>query len=70
MLPQAGLSKIRFHDGQHTFVTFMLALGESAKTVQTRLEHTKIAKALDIHLHASIDLERKAAARLNAVLPR
>jgi integrase len=34
------------------------------------LGHTKIATTLDIYSHVSLDLERKAAARLNAVLRR
>jgi integrase len=68
LLRQAGLPKIRFHDGRHTFATLMLELGESAKTVQTMLGHTKIATTLDIYSHVSLDLEKKAAARLNAVL--
>ena len=46
----------------------MLELGESPKTVQTILGHTKISTTLDIYSHVSLDLERKAAARLNAVL--
>jgi integrase len=32
------------------------------------LGHTKISTTLDIYSHVSLDLERKAAARLNAVL--
>jgi integrase len=70
LLAQAGLPKIRFHDGRHTFATLMLELGESPKTVQTMLGHTKIATTLDIYSHVSLDLEKKAAARLNAVLRR
>jgi integrase len=46
----------------------MLELGESAKTVQTMLGHTQIATTLDIYSHVSIDLEKKAAAKLSAVL--
>jgi hypothetical protein len=46
---------IRVHDGQHIFSTAMLELRESGK-------------ALDIHLYVSLNIERKAAARLNAVL--
>ena len=68
LLTQAGLPNIRFHDGRHTFATLMLELGESAKTVQTMLGHTKIAMTLDLYSHVSLDRERKAAERLNAVL--
>ncbi|MBI3325690.1 MAG: site-specific integrase [Nitrospinae bacterium] len=68
MLKQAGLPHIRFHDARHTFATLMLELGESPKTVQTLLGHSKIAMTLDIYSHVSLDLEKRAAARLNAVL--
>jgi integrase len=68
LLTRAGLPKIRFHDSRHTLATLMLELGESAKTVQTMLGHTQIATTLDIYSHVSIDLEKKAAAKLSAVL--
>jgi integrase len=45
-----------------------LELGESAKTVQTMLGHSKIATTLDIYSHVSLDLETRAAARLNEAL--
>jgi len=68
LLRQAGLPHIRFHDGRHTFATLMLELGEAPKTVQTMLGHTKISTTLDIYSHVSLDLEKKAVARLNAIL--
>jgi integrase len=68
LLKQAGLPHIRFHDGRHTFATLMLEMGEAPKVVQTMLGHTKIATTLDIYSHVSLDLERQAAAKLNAVL--
>jgi integrase len=68
LLQQAGVPHIRFHDGRHTFATLMLELGEAPKTVQTMLGHTKIATTLDIYSHVSLDLEKRAAARLNAAL--
>jgi integrase len=68
LLKQAGVPRIRLHDGRHTFATLMLELGETPKTVQTMLGHTKISTTLDIYSHVSLDLEKKAAARLNAVL--
>jgi hypothetical protein len=59
---------MRGHDAQHTVATLMLAMGESPKTVHTLLGHSTIARTLDIDSHVSLDLERRAAARLNAVL--
>jgi integrase len=66
LLQQAKLPHIRFHDGRHTFATLMLELGESPKTVQTMLGHSKIGTTLDIYSHVSLDLEKRAAARLNS----
>ena len=65
---QAGLPHIRFHDLRHSFATLMLELGEHPKTVQTMLRNSRIAITLDIYSHVSLDLEKQAAARLNAVL--
>ncbi|TDA67706.1 MAG: site-specific integrase [Clostridia bacterium] len=70
MLKCAGLPHIRFHDARHTFATMMLELGESPKVVQQMLGHSQIAVTLDIYSHVSLDLERKAAARLNEVLKK
>jgi integrase len=68
LLQQAELPHIRFHDTRHTFATLMLELGEAPKVVQSMLGHTKISTTLDIYSHVSLDLERQAAAKLNAVL--
>jgi integrase len=46
----------------------MLELGESPKTVQTMLGHSRVAITLDIYSHVSVELEKKAAARPNAAL--
>jgi integrase len=68
LLQQVGLPHIRFHDGRHTFATLMLEMGEAPKVVQTMLGHAKISTTLDIYSHVNLDLEKKAAARLNAIL--
>ena len=39
----------------------MLELGESPKTVQTMLGHSRVAITLDIYSHVSLELEKKAA---------
>jgi integrase len=70
LIVQAGLPPIRFHDTRHTFATLMLELGESPKTVQTMLGHSRVAITLDIYSHVSLELEKKAAAKLNAALTR
>ncbi|TDA65811.1 MAG: hypothetical protein D9V47_11955 [Clostridia bacterium] len=50
--------------------TLMLELREHPKVVQQMLGHSRIAMTLDIYSHVSLDLERKAAARLNEVLKK
>jgi integrase len=65
---QAGLPPSRIHDARHTFAILMLELGESPKTVQTMLRHSRVAITLDIYSHVSLELEKKAAAKLNAAL--
>jgi integrase len=68
LLQEAGLPSLRFHDARHTFATLMLELGESPKTVQTMLGHSRVAITLDRYSHVSLELEKKAAAKLNAAL--
>ncbi|MCZ6873511.1 MAG: site-specific integrase [bacterium] len=68
LIKQAGLPKISPHDARHTFATLMMELGESPKTVQEMLGHSRVAITLDIYSHVSLELEKKAAARLNAAL--
>ena len=67
-LEAAGLRHVRFHDLRHTFATLMLELGESPKTVQTMLGHSSVAITLDIYSHVSLELEKRAASRLNTAL--
>jgi integrase len=68
LLRQACMPRIRVHDARHTFATLMLELGESPKTVQTMLGHTTITTTMDIYSHVSLDLEKRAAAKLNEAL--
>jgi site-specific recombinase XerD len=68
ILRRAGLPQMRVHDLRHTFATLMLELGESPKTVQTMLGHSRVAITLDIYSHVSLELEKRAAAKLNALL--
>ena len=54
---------MHFHRGK-----FGLEQGVSPKVVQTMLGHSSIAVTLDIYSHVSLDLEKQAAAKLNAAL--
>jgi integrase len=46
----------------------MLEQGISPKVVQTMLGHSSISVTLDVYSHVSLELEKQAAAKLNAVL--
>ena len=67
-LERAGLPAIRLHDARHTFATWMLEQGISPKVVQTMLGHSSIRITLDVYSHVSLELEKQAAAKLNAAL--
>jgi site-specific recombinase XerD len=67
-LKRSGLPAIRLHDARHTYATWLLEQGVSPKTVQTMLGHGSIAVTLDIYSHVSLELEKQAAAKLNAAL--
>ena len=67
MLKQAGLPHMRFHDARYSFATTMMELDENPKTVQMILGHSRVAVTLDTYSHVSLELEQRAAARLDAV---
>ena len=69
-LKRADLPAIRLHDARHTYATWLLEQGVSPKVVQTMLGHSSIRITMDVYSHVSLDLERQAAATLNAVLTR
>jgi len=68
MLKRAGLPSIRLHDARHTYATLMLELGEGPKVVQSMLGHSSVSVTLDIYSHVSLELEQRAASRLDAAL--
>ena len=68
LLKRAGLPSIRLHDARHTYATIMLELGEGPKVVQSMLGHSSVSITLDIYSHVSLELEKKAASKLNAAL--
>jgi integrase len=69
-LKRAGLPAVRLHDARHTYATWLLEQGVSPKVVQTLLGHSSITMTLDLYSHVSLDLEKQAAATLNAALTR
>ncbi len=68
LLKRADLSHIRLHDARHTYATLLLELGEGPKVIQSLLGHSSVSITLDIYGHVSLELERKAASKLNTAL--
>ena len=70
VINQAGLPAIRLHDARHTYATWLLEHGVSPKVAQTLLGHSSITITLDLYSHVSLEMEKQAAATINAALTR
>jgi len=64
----AGLEHLRIHDLRHTAATLMLRAGVNPKVVSERLGHAKVSITLDTYSHVLPDLQREAAAAMDALL--
>lgn len=67
---QAAVPSIRIHDLRHTSATLMLANGEHPKIVQERLGHADVSMMLNRYSHVTMDMQRDAADRLDALVAR
>jgi integrase len=66
----ANLPRIVFHAMRHTAATSMFADGETIKTVQDILGHSKASTTLDTYGHATSAMLKGAVARREAALKR
>ncbi len=67
LLERAGLPRIRFHDLRHSAATLLLSQGVHPKVVQERLGHSSIGLTMDTYSHVLPDMQREAAAKLDAI---
>lgn len=51
LLDSTGVPRIRFHDLQHTFATFLLAEGIPARVVMELLGHSQIGITMNTYAH-------------------
>ncbi len=65
-----GLTGLRFHDLRHTSATLALEAGVHPKVVQERLGHANIGVTLDTYSHVLPNMQREAAEKLDALVPR
>ncbi|GEA15567.1 site-specific integrase [Moorella sp. E308F] len=68
LVKKAGLPPINPHALRHTFATRLLEADEHPKVVQDLLGHSQISLTLDTYSHASMDLKRRAAEKLDKIL--
>jgi integrase len=66
----AGLQPITLHEARHTYASFMIAAGVSAKALSTFMGHATIAVTLDLYGHLLPGSEAEAADLLDAFLAR
>jgi len=65
---EAGIERLRIHDLRHTAATLMLRAGVNPKVVSERLGHATVSITLDTYSHVLPDLQREAAAAMDAIL--
>ncbi len=65
---EAGLRRLRFHDGRHTAASLMLAAGESPKVVTEILGHTSPVITQVVYQHLMPGMGETAGARLTGLL--
>ncbi len=64
----AGLPRVRFHDLRHTFATLQLSNKQPVKIVSEMMGHTRTAITQDLYTHVSAQMQRQAAAAMDALL--
>jgi integrase len=69
-LDQAGIRRVRFHDLRHSCATLLLVQGVSPRVVMEVLGHSEIALTMNAYSHVVPELQREAAARMQAILER
>jgi integrase len=57
---------VRLHDLRHTNATAMLEAGVNPKVAQERLGHANVGITLDLYSHVSTEMQREAAAKIDA----
>ncbi len=68
IVDRAALPRMRFHDLRHTFATLQLNGKQPLKIVSEMMGHTRVAITQDLYTHVSAQMQRGAAAALDALL--
>lgn len=68
IVKRIGFPEARFHDMRHTYAVKALKNGDDVKTVQDNLGHATAAFTLDQYGHATEQMKRESAARMDAAI--
>jgi integrase len=68
VLERAGLPSMGLHSLRHSAATLALATGDSYKTVQGILGHSRPSVTLNAYAHAVAELQDESAARRGSLL--
>lgn len=67
-IARAGIRRIKIHGTRHTYATLAMESGIHPKVVQEALGHSRVQTTLDRYSHVSIDLQRAASEKLDALM--
>ena len=62
---QIGVPELRFHDLRHSYAVASIRGGDDIKTIQENLGHATAAFTLDVYAHATEQMKRDSAARMD-----
>ena len=68
LLDDAGVRRIRLHDGRHTAATLLLSAGVHPRVVMELLGHSQMRTTTDIYSHVMPALAQEAADRMGRTL--
>lgn len=66
LVTAAGLPDARFHDLRHSYAVASIRAGDDIKTVQSNLGHHSAAFTLDTYAHATAQMKKESADRMQA----
>lgn len=66
LVKAAGLPDARFHDMRHSYAVASIRAGDDIKTVQSNLGHHSAAFTLDTYAHATAQMKKESADRMQA----
>ena len=65
-----GLPEARLHDLRHSYAVASIRAGDDIKTVQDNLGHATAAFTLDVYAHATEQMKRDSAARMEVYIEK